>query len=242
MSTAQGGWRGPNIVKNGLVLYLDAGSPNSYFPLSSGIICKDISGFGNNGTLINGVVYSSQNGGSFLFDGLDDYIQSTNNPSLQITNALTLSIWLKGDSSFNAGSLMCKSTQIFGNNIDKVYELGFLSSVMYFQFGNGTLVSNVFFSSSSVITNTWKQVVCTWDGTTNTNGIKMYYDGILVAQNTAASTVIQNPVNTPLLIGDGRRGAFRYKGDIGIVKIYNRSLSQAEVLKDYNESKVRFGI
>jgi len=46
------GWRGPNIVKEGIVLYLDPGSPNSYYG-GSGNVWKDISGNNYTSTLYN---------------------------------------------------------------------------------------------------------------------------------------------------------------------------------------------
>ena len=85
MSTA-GNWRGPDIVKNGLVLYLDPGSPNSYFDKNSTNI-KDISGNNYSGSLANGPTYSSANGGTIVFDGTNDYIKtnySTNNTYFSI--------------------------------------------------------------------------------------------------------------------------------------------------------------
>ena len=55
------------IVKDGLILNLDAG--NRYSHPGSGTTWSDLSGNNNNGTLVNGVGYSSSNGGSFVFDG-----------------------------------------------------------------------------------------------------------------------------------------------------------------------------
>jgi hypothetical protein len=53
-----------------LVLNLDAGNPNSYNPLNTGSTTwTDVSGYNNNGTLINGTFYS---GGTMVFDGVDD--------------------------------------------------------------------------------------------------------------------------------------------------------------------------
>jgi hypothetical protein len=63
---------GPNIVTDGLVLALDAGSKKSY--AGSGTTWKDLSGNGNNGTLVNGPTFNSANGGSIVFDGVDDYV------------------------------------------------------------------------------------------------------------------------------------------------------------------------
>jgi hypothetical protein len=58
---------GASIVRDGLVLYLDATNPKSY--PGSGTTWKDLSGNGNNGTLVNGVGYTDANKGSLVFDG-----------------------------------------------------------------------------------------------------------------------------------------------------------------------------
>ena len=55
------------IVKDGLVLALDAGNTKSY--PGSGTSWSDLSGQGNTGTLTNGPTYSSADGGSIVFDG-----------------------------------------------------------------------------------------------------------------------------------------------------------------------------
>jgi len=60
------------IVKNGLVLNLDAGDTASY--PNSGNTWFDLSGNGNNGTLVNGPTYNSANGGVIALDGVNDYI------------------------------------------------------------------------------------------------------------------------------------------------------------------------
>ncbi len=74
---------GPVIPTNGLVLSWDAADPNSY--PGSGTTIYDTSGNGNNGTLVNGVSFSSNNGGTLVTDGVDDYIYSTT-PNLSSTN------------------------------------------------------------------------------------------------------------------------------------------------------------
>ena len=59
-----------NIVTNGLVLFLDANNTNSY--PGSGTSWYDLSGNGNTGTLTNGPTFSGENGGTIVFDGVDD--------------------------------------------------------------------------------------------------------------------------------------------------------------------------
>jgi hypothetical protein len=61
-----------SVVRDGLVLYLDAANPKSY--PGTGTIVKDIVSNSINGTLLNGVSFSDLNKGIFSFDGVDDYI------------------------------------------------------------------------------------------------------------------------------------------------------------------------
>lgn len=79
----------PPIVTNGLVLHLDAGDTASY-PVT-GTTWTDLSGNGNNGTLVNGVGYNSANGGSLVFDGVNDRVSTTFKPS----GARSYFIWIK---------------------------------------------------------------------------------------------------------------------------------------------------
>jgi hypothetical protein len=69
--------------------------------------------------------------------------------------------------------------------------------------------------------------------------MKMYYDGSLVIQGDSTISTIQNVVFT-LQIGNGRR--FPYTGNASITQIYNRALSAAEILQNYNATKGRFGL
>ena len=78
------------IVKDGLILDLDAAKRDSY--PSSGTVWNDISGFQNNGTLINGPTFNSSNGGSIVFDGVDDYVQCAG--SFPLTSA-TIITWIR---------------------------------------------------------------------------------------------------------------------------------------------------
>ena len=77
------------IVTDGLVLNVDAGFIPSY--PKSGNIWYDLSGSGNNASLINGVSYSSN---SLLFDGTDDRLNLSS--TVSFSNAdMTSSYWFK---------------------------------------------------------------------------------------------------------------------------------------------------
>ena len=66
----------PNIITDGLVLYLDAANTKSY--PGSGTTWRDLSKSQLNGTLTNGPTFNSSNGGSIVFDGVDDYVNLGN--------------------------------------------------------------------------------------------------------------------------------------------------------------------
>jgi hypothetical protein len=76
----------PNIITDGLVLYLDAANTKSY--VSGSTAWNDLVGT-NNGTLVNGPTFSSANGGSIVFDGVDDYAIT---PS--VTNFRSICMWV----------------------------------------------------------------------------------------------------------------------------------------------------
>lgn len=65
-----------SIVRNGLVLHLDAANVKSY--PGSGTVWNDVSGNGKNGTLVNGLLYTLENNGGFIFDGASDYVSFGN--------------------------------------------------------------------------------------------------------------------------------------------------------------------
>ena len=73
------------IVSDKLMLHLDAANPKSY--IGSGTSWVDISGKGNNGTLTNGPTFSSDNLGSFVFDGTNDHVAL--NSSFQVSTSGT---------------------------------------------------------------------------------------------------------------------------------------------------------
>ena len=99
-----------NLNKDGLVMYLDAGSRISY--LGSGTVWTDLSGNGNNGTLTNGPTFNSGNGGSIVFDGIDDYVNSNN-----ISNVQTLSYWIEPSVSNNLNLSSCLGETFYINGV-----------------------------------------------------------------------------------------------------------------------------
>jgi hypothetical protein len=80
----------PKIITDGLVLYLDAANTRSY--PTNGTIWSDLSRNNNNGTLINGPTFNSANGGSIVFDGVDDRV--SRNSAIDTGQNFTINAWI----------------------------------------------------------------------------------------------------------------------------------------------------
>lgn len=228
----------PKINTDGLILYLDAANDKSY--PGSGTIWRDLSKKSNNGNLINSPTYDSSNSGSIFFDGGAQYIECPNSSSLGITGSLTISFWMK--SSSDSGAIVSKSSTIFGNYFNKVYEVGILNGNIYFQGGDGTNPFNCNLDATPILDEQWHFITATFNGTTNANGVSLYFDGNIVKQSTSLSSYIQTN-NYSLLIGYGRPiNDYPYTGNISSVQIYNRCLSTTEIVQNYNAIKGRYNL
>jgi hypothetical protein len=227
MSTVNGGWRGPNIIKEGLVLYLDASSPTSFPLVNQSTIWKDISGNGYTGTLTNDPTFTPANGGSIVFDGTNDYVSTTYNTAL---TDFTACAW------FN-------STNVSGYQrvLDKSFSTGFWigrNTTLANSWGGGVCEGGPPYGRFITLTdNQWHYIVSKRQGTTHT----ILGDGIT---NTTSGTVTANALSTNIL-ALGREydiGPSIFKGNISIVHIYNRALSDQEILQNFNATRARFGV
>ena len=100
-------FQGKNLTSSNLVLHLDASNTKSYS--GTGNTWYDLSGYGNNGTLNNGVLYNSY-GGFFELDGSNDYIEIPHSTSLNIGTGTSATIEIVYDAyNFStASSLIAK--------------------------------------------------------------------------------------------------------------------------------------
>ena len=114
------------IVKDGLVLHLDAAKLDSYPRV--GTTWTDLSGNVNNGILTNGLIFNSGNGGYFILDGTDDYVSLNSPTQLQFTNTqpFTLSFWcMWTEPSLNVSSVIFAYALLGGSgSANRGYYLG----------------------------------------------------------------------------------------------------------------------
>lgn len=199
----------------------------------------DISRSGNNGELVNNPIYSSGSGGSLVFDGVDEYIDTNVNLS-QIVGAnptaitfefvakaydLTNPIGICGDYVGPAGTGFGIKRSSGSNRLEfRVYATGGIPS-----------------STSDIPINKWFHGVCVWDGTT-TGQHRIYFNGNLETTDNTPGTTWNHGGGT-LRIGDiygGMGVPGEWNGEIAVFKIYNRALTSTEIQTNYNALKRRF--
>jgi len=217
----------PKIVTNGLVLALDAANPKSY--PSSGTTWTDLSGKGNNGTLVNGVGYSADNNGSLIFDGLDDAVQTSYGPTL---TDFTVVVWFKS----TGGSL--NYNRIVDKNFQTGLWIGRQNNIAN-SWGGGVLETSSPYGRYITLTdNQWHMIVSRRQGTTHT----ICGDG---ASNAVSGTVSANALSTTTFaFGNysGTNNAQRLTGNIAQVFIYNTALTDAQIEQNFNATRGRYGI
>jgi hypothetical protein len=225
-----------NVVKDGLVLYLDAGNDLSY--AGSGNLWRDFSGFENNGTLVNGVGFNSSNGGSLVFDGADDYAKISYSTSLDLPTALTLSVWYYSGTT-SADNIAYLKGRTDGDNYNPLLQFDGL----YGWTGpNGRSFYRPSFGF--IQDNTWYNLtVSHTSGTTPNvykNSILSTFHTFTEGDATRALGTNTNPVGINADIPRGLIGTFN--GRVASIQLYNRALSASEVLQNYNALKGRYGL
>jgi hypothetical protein len=217
----------PSIITNGLVLNLDAGFTPSY--PTTGTTWYDVSSGGNNGTLTNGPTFSSDNNGLIVFDGVDDYVSIPIN-SIFNTPSVTFEVRANLQSINDRHILYVNWT---GNSL----EVNSNRSVVFFNYSNSAGQVGAGTSSGAFNWDSWTHFVGTYDDAGQV--LRCYINGSLLGtrSNTPSTTYgIYNHTISGVQFGG------EVLGRISMVRHYNRALTAAEVLQNYNATKSRFGL
>jgi hypothetical protein len=209
-----------SIVTSGLVLNLDAGNGNSYS--GSGTAWTDLSGNGNNGTLVNGPTYSSANGGSIVFDGTNDNVTSSLSSSLG--TQFSISVWFKKNNNNAGNPVNFQGSPTLELLVDQNNQLNIWDGADHLY--SFTTTIGIWYNMTVVKTST---------------NFLLYVNNISSPVLNFASSY--NNANTNFIIGKHPTNLTNYmNGNIAQVSIYNRALSAEEVSQNFNANRGRFGI
>lgn len=236
MSTLNGGWRSPDIVRNGLTLYLDAGTSTSYNSYMRSTTWKDMSGNGNSGSLLNGPTFDSDKGGAISFDGVDDFVGSF--PVLiSGQGSKTVCCFFNSRSTARRGLL---GTRPLGSGTGWAFTTNrtLSGNLTYYHSGGSTLEV-----AAGIQTNRWYYACATYDSVAQV--ATLYLNGAMIGSPQSSFSAIGAVITVTGFVGQEQtqgEGLNPFLGSIAMVHIYNRALSAAEILQNYNSTKARFGL
>lgn len=220
------------IQEDGLVLWLP-------FCFGSGRTVADYSGFKNNFILepshpSNAPLWVAKKNkiSNYVmsFDGIDDRIKCNNNTLLSNTliGAFTIIVWIKpssaGQNTFRA---------IIGKRSD--------SAGLSFWIRNNNNIAlswggiSVAQSTKTISHDVWQRVAVRYDGTSY---VRFFFDGKLDNQINVVLSKITN-IN-PVYIGSQTSSVYFYSGQIALLRLFNRYLSDQELINSYNSEKIFF--
>ncbi len=232
----------PRIVTDGLVLCLDAANKKSYSGSGTNLI--DLSGNFITGSLINGTGFDTNNLGSFMFDGTNDYIQLSNSSAYKVQFPITVGCFFKVQTLSNYGIL------IRTDNTDNRHWGVFISIDSNYKininYGNGTANApsgrRTYITDVSLNQDQWYNFIAVLPDNLNCVG---YLNGNLIntpyAQGSA-TTLVYGSVGGTIGFRTDTAGFSYFKGNISNIQFYNRALSPTEIQRNYNALKGRFGL
>ena len=229
-----GFYNSPRIITDNLFLYLDAANAKSY---SGGTAWKDLSGKGRDTTLVSSPPHSTTNGGYFDFDGTDDYVNAnTALPDSFFQGNSTISFWIYFntiDSDSQGQAIIHHGTN---SNPNGFHLMQRQSKVRLDLWGPGLTSASTFSAS------TWYNLTVTHNNTTNACAI--YINGSLDASDTLSASYTGSGNNCriagPIIEGGVYHDELHAR--IAQVLCYERVITAAEVLQNYNALRSRFGV
>lgn len=245
-AAASGG--GP-IVTDNLVLYLDAGDTDSYG--GSGTTWSDLSDTGQDFDLVNGPVFdATEGGGSFAFDGTNDYSVASADEAQFNTTDGSIEFWIQFDAIPTTGG-----QEIRFNNCHWTNNKPMLNNLIYYSDtklrwtcemagvdlihsthpdGTGTYTPSI-----SWVNGVWYHLVATHDSSGTS---KLYRDGVEVGTLAGTVTGVLTSAAIKPAVMVGKYLSNYTNGSLAIHRIYkDKALSAAEVEQNYDAQKSRFG-
>jgi hypothetical protein len=231
-------WNPTTVTTSNLVLYYDPSNSASY--PGGGTTITDLSGNGGNGTMSN-ISFTSP---YFTYNGTDSQVSVPDNPIIEPgSGEFTMEVWFYRTSIVGTSVVLGKFNN-GGNATEVSYSIRISNANLFAQIGDGTGgVLNVDYVNSTSYTflaNTWYQAVYVWKPGVS---LETFINGTSIGTISTSMSSILNSTN-PLYLGryNGGEYAQDFLGRIGITRLYNKALTESEVLNNYNTDKSKYGL
>jgi hypothetical protein len=231
----------PSVVRDGLVYYIDAANTRSYS--GSGVTANGLIG-GIGGTLLNGVGFTSTESGTFIFDGTNDSIDLGDKFDMGLSSFTFCTYFKLSATTFFHGifskSIAADATQRYAVSI---YNYGGGYKISTFM-SNGGVTDVETPSTITVTTNTWYHISVVYN---RTDKVYLYVNGVLDSSATISQfQAVDFQSNYNFRIGSygdaSNNPSYFLNGSLSQFQIYNRILTQQEILQNYNATKTRYGL
>jgi len=197
------------------------------FDEGTGTTTADSSTYGNSGTLVNGPVWATGRvgPGALTFNGTTSYVNVPNTSgsldNLQFTG-MTVAAWIKASAA--SGRIMEKGGWFFSAATSGG------SNVVRFTVNDTGGYQN----STAISLNTWIHVAATWswNSTLKTSSIHLFVNGVAAdggSPNPDSGLVQPNDIGVAWIGNRGSDAARGFNGTIDDVRVYNRTLTAAEI-------------
>jgi hypothetical protein len=213
----------------------DSGTSNFKYTQSNNDLSQwyDLTG-NSTATIYNSPPYDPATGGGLSFYGSDKYITIPEN-SLFNTNTPSVEVWVKTNNLSQNGFFFEKG-QV--NTQYNLFQEG--GSIVWRKNTSNGLASHLI-NATSLSTSRYVHVVATY----TSGSSKIYVDGNLVSTDTnGVGTITTNTNGASIGVYGGLNGTrnYWYDGKIGLVRVYNKELSAAEVKQNFEAGRGRFGV
>lgn len=211
----------PSIVTDGLVFQIDAANTKSY--PGSGTNISNLITPSLSGTLTNGVGYNSNNNGILVFDGTNDYLDFAS----YTPDANAVNIWIKFNTLQN-GPMVYVGNDSYASGVWS-WSFFIYNGAFYFRANPGNFAD---FNEVPPL-NVWINYTLIRD---NGTGTSLAYKNGTYFGSSSNSTLLNSYPNLRIAKASSTYASF----NLSLVQIYNRSLTQQEILQNYNATKGRY--
>jgi hypothetical protein len=196
-----------------------------YLPFDG--VALDKSGYRNDGTINGTVLYHpAHNDRGLNFNGLTNYVDVGNNPSLNVTTAFSICFWFKSTLS-GIQYVYMKDNFMTAGFIVSIDSTGFIDTYT----SQASAYQRTRTNSGTVSANTWTYCIVTYSGTS----VNIYLNNAEASYQTKGTHTAPAPSTANTRIGIEYSNAYRFAGVLDSFRVYDRVLSTDERTALYNQ-------
>ncbi len=174
---------------------------------------------------------------SLLLDGVNEYIDCTNNVAFDFerTDSFSMSGWIKLNDLVGVQSILRKKTFVA---LSKGWFLSTSGNEIRFDLQNNGGVNGLITitSGANLSAGVWYHIAATYSGNSDFSGVNIYLNGALQT-NTIDSNTLTATIKNTTFVSIGGQSFFN--GNIASARLWKTELSAAEILEEYNGGKIK---